>query len=110
MQNLGYFQLQATPGVWDLSLAPGRASELYSLVAPEEDEGSGLVFNTGRRRHTMVEGEGDECVRVCVCRRGCCTDVCNLARCSLGVQLRVSTVTHGAGAGLFWAYHSPEGS
>ena len=32
MQNLGYFQLQATPGIWSLSLATGRASELYELV------------------------------------------------------------------------------
>ncbi|EQC31692.1 hypothetical protein SDRG_10855 [Saprolegnia diclina VS20] len=32
MKNLGYFQLQATPGVWRLELAKGRASELYEMV------------------------------------------------------------------------------
>jgi hypothetical protein len=31
MQNLGYFQLQANPGLWELSLAEGRAQTLYLL-------------------------------------------------------------------------------
>ena len=31
MQNLGYFQLQANPGLWKLSLAEGRATELYDI-------------------------------------------------------------------------------
>jgi hypothetical protein len=31
MQNLGYFQLQAGPGVWDLQLAEGRGKELYEI-------------------------------------------------------------------------------
>ncbi|KAJ7513700.1 hypothetical protein O6H91_23G011200 [Diphasiastrum complanatum] len=29
MANLGYFQLKAAPGVWNLGLAPGRSAELY---------------------------------------------------------------------------------
>jgi UDP-glucose:glycoprotein glucosyltransferase len=28
---LGYFQLKASPGVWDLSLAPGPSSDLFSI-------------------------------------------------------------------------------
>jgi UDP-glucose:glycoprotein glucosyltransferase len=32
MQNLGYFQLQANPGLWTLSLAEGRATELFQIV------------------------------------------------------------------------------
>eukprot|EP00891_Asterochloris_glomerata_P001730 jgi/Astpho2/1730/e_gw1.00032.131.1_t len=33
MSNLGYFQLKAGPGVWDLQLAPGgRSSEAHSLL------------------------------------------------------------------------------
>jgi UDP-glucose:glycoprotein glucosyltransferase len=32
MQNLGYFQLQASPGVFDLTIAPGRGRELYSIM------------------------------------------------------------------------------
>lgn len=32
MRNLGYFQLQATPGVWALHLARGRATELFEIV------------------------------------------------------------------------------
>ncbi|GAQ80221.1 UDP-glucose:glycoprotein glucosyltransferase [Klebsormidium nitens] len=31
MANLGYFQLKAAPGVWNLSLVPGRSTELYAL-------------------------------------------------------------------------------
>lgn len=31
MHNLGYFQLQANPGVWKLTLAPGRANSLYKI-------------------------------------------------------------------------------
>lgn len=32
MKNLGYFQLQATPGVWSLHLARGRATELFNII------------------------------------------------------------------------------
>ncbi|KUF82884.1 UDP-glucose:glycoprotein glucosyltransferase [Phytophthora nicotianae] len=32
MKNLGYFQLQATPGAWSLHLARGRAAELYDII------------------------------------------------------------------------------
>ncbi|CCI43606.1 unnamed protein product [Albugo candida] len=32
MRNLGYFQLQAIPGVWSLHLARGRAANLYEIV------------------------------------------------------------------------------
>lgn len=31
MQNFGYFQLQASPGIHAITLAPGRASELYEV-------------------------------------------------------------------------------
>uniref|UniRef100_A0A383VGR8 UDP-glucose:glycoprotein glucosyltransferase n=1 Tax=Tetradesmus obliquus TaxID=3088 RepID=A0A383VGR8_TETOB len=33
MQNLGYFQLKASPGLWTLSIAPGRSQELYQLLS-----------------------------------------------------------------------------
>ena len=32
MQNLGYFQLKALPGVWSLRLADGRHSDIYAIV------------------------------------------------------------------------------
>ena len=32
MQNYGYFQLRADPGLWKVQLAAGRARELYELV------------------------------------------------------------------------------
>jgi UDP-glucose:glycoprotein glucosyltransferase len=38
MKNYGYFQLQATPGVWNLHLARGRAVELYEIVEPRTDK------------------------------------------------------------------------
>lgn len=33
MNNLGYFQLKAVPGVWSMRLAPGRSQELFSIEA-----------------------------------------------------------------------------
>ena len=36
MQNLGYYQLQANPGLYVLNLAEGRATELYTIVGGEE--------------------------------------------------------------------------
>lgn len=47
MSNLGYFQLKASPGIWDLRLAPGRSSELYTFDgsttqgASIDEEGNG---------------------------------------------------------------------
>ncbi|CAN0100930.1 unnamed protein product, partial [Ectocarpus fasciculatus] len=43
MENLGYFQLQASPGVWDLGLADGRASEVYEIVDGGSGSGGGVV-------------------------------------------------------------------
>ncbi|CAM9342800.1 unnamed protein product [Scytosiphon promiscuus] len=40
MENLGYFQLQAAPGVWELALADGRASEVYEIIG-DIDGGAG---------------------------------------------------------------------
>ncbi|KAG7382824.1 UDP-glucose:glycoprotein glucosyltransferase 2 [Phytophthora pseudosyringae] len=37
MKNLGYFQLQATPGVWSLHLARGRAAELFDIVDADNE-------------------------------------------------------------------------
>ncbi|KAL4177276.1 hypothetical protein KRP22_002209 [Phytophthora ramorum] len=37
MKNLGYFQLQATPGVWSLHLARGRAADLFNIVDPDTE-------------------------------------------------------------------------
>ena len=31
MSNLGYYQLKAAPGVYNLRLAPGRSQELYTV-------------------------------------------------------------------------------
>eukprot|EP01036_Dinobryon_divergens_P027125 gene27125-35847_t len=39
MQNLGYFQLQANPGLYILNLAEGKATELYDILDGEETLG-----------------------------------------------------------------------
>lgn len=33
MSNLGYFQLKANPGIWNLKLAEGKADEIYKMVS-----------------------------------------------------------------------------
>ncbi|OWZ06412.1 UDP-glucose:glycoprotein glucosyltransferase, partial [Phytophthora megakarya] len=37
MKNLGYFQLQATPGVWSLHLAKGRADDIFDIIDPDTE-------------------------------------------------------------------------
>jgi UDP-glucose:glycoprotein glucosyltransferase len=47
MQNLGYFQLKANPGLWKLSLAEGRASQLYTISDSEDfDSNAAIVPST----------------------------------------------------------------
>ena len=51
MQNLGYFQLKANPGVWRLSLAEGRAAALYTILdTGDSDSDGGLVWFNMRRQ------------------------------------------------------------
>jgi UDP-glucose:glycoprotein glucosyltransferase len=38
MANLGYFQLKANPGSWDLLLRDGRSSEIYSVTSHSNTE------------------------------------------------------------------------
>jgi len=39
MKNLGYFQLQASPGMWELTIAPGRGATLFTIA----DQAGGVV-------------------------------------------------------------------
>lgn len=68
MENLGYFQLQAAPGVWELALADGRASDVYEIVgeggagAGGGGDGGGAAahaapYEVGRRLQRELEGE-----------------------------------------------------
>ena len=63
MQNLGYFQLQASPGIWKLRLAEGRATELFTIVDSETD-GSILypvrTFADDMKRLLVVKKPGME--------------------------------------------------
>jgi len=51
MANLGYFQLKANPGVWDLRLRPGRSSKLYEII------------NIGNDAHSLFEERNEELVK-----------------------------------------------
>ncbi|KAF5843740.1 hypothetical protein DUNSADRAFT_8256 [Dunaliella salina] len=73
MSNLAYFQLKAAPGMWQLSLAPGRTQEIYvmqpsasdataapSAAAQEEGDGvsqGGTCSNRGSNRQACADSE-----------------------------------------------------
>lgn len=47
MQNMGYFQLKALPGLWQLTMAPGRASRLYRFENAVEVQTASIAgFNS----------------------------------------------------------------
>lgn len=59
MSNLGYFQLQAAPGVWTLSLKPGGSATLYTIASSRSmrETDSSLVSETavaGESARTQV--------------------------------------------------------
>jgi hypothetical protein len=58
MQNLGYFQLKASPGLWELSIAPGRSRDLYQIVSATS--GSALATGWGRARSPSSQVAGQE--------------------------------------------------
>lgn len=66
MSNLEYFQLKAYPGKWLLSLAPGRSSEIYSIVSstgidtgsPELGSDSEEEADAEQQQDSMDGGEG----------------------------------------------------
>jgi UDP-glucose:glycoprotein glucosyltransferase len=57
MQNLGYFQLKANPGVWSLNLAKGRGSKLFDIVRTTETE-----TETGERAEEETVAESTQVV------------------------------------------------
>ena len=40
MANLGYFQLKANPGLWNLNLRQGRSADIYAIASHEGTESS----------------------------------------------------------------------
>jgi UDP-glucose:glycoprotein glucosyltransferase len=56
MQNLGYFQLKASPGLWELSIAPGRSRDLYQIASATS--GSALKTSWGWGRRPAGGGAG----------------------------------------------------
>lgn len=69
MQNLGYFQLKAQPGVRALALAPGRATQLYDVVIPQGagrdgrlpgEARSGTLRNVGQHQQRLIGEEADD--------------------------------------------------
>jgi UDP-glucose:glycoprotein glucosyltransferase len=49
MQNLGYFQLKASPGLWELSIAPGRSRDLYQINSVTSGSAIASGWGWGRR-------------------------------------------------------------
>ncbi|KAL3679974.1 hypothetical protein R1sor_022930 [Riccia sorocarpa] len=64
MANLGYLQLKAGPGVWNLQLAPGRSTELYTLEGPGEGTDAGSIT-----KRVVVESFKGKLVRFEVVKR-----------------------------------------
>ena len=60
MQNLGYFQLQANPGLWTLSLAEGRATEIFQIVDFDTMPISVLSFASDMKRLPVKKRPGME--------------------------------------------------
>lgn len=65
MENLGYFQLQAGPGLWELALAKGRASDVYEIIGDSDAGGGGIsgaahsaAYEVARRLQRELGGEG----------------------------------------------------
>ncbi|MEW5302056.1 MAG: hypothetical protein WDW36_004866 [Sanguina aurantia] len=70
MSNLEYFQLKAYPGKWLLSLAPGRSSEMYSIVSstgidagspepgPDSEEGADAEQQQQQEQDSVAGREG----------------------------------------------------
>ncbi|ORX41875.1 hypothetical protein BCR36DRAFT_587674 [Piromyces finnis] len=52
MANLGYFQLKANPGVWELQLRSGRSAELYQII------------NVGDSINSWLDDRNDELVKL----------------------------------------------
>lgn len=61
MSNLGYYQLKANPGVWDLTLAPGRGSDIYEVQNLRTLHGASLT--------TYVDTFSSESVNLKVVKR-----------------------------------------
>jgi hypothetical protein len=55
MQNLGYFQLMANPGIWHVSLAKGRGLELFELLSPTKGP-----QELSRKGRDEIQGELDK--------------------------------------------------
>mmetsp|Transcript_29296 Transcript_29296/g.66475 ORF Transcript_29296/g.66475 Transcript_29296/m.66475 type:complete len:563 (+) Transcript_29296:19-1707(+) len=65
MQNLGYFQLQALPGLYTLDTAPGRASRMYAVQNELVHAGGGMTvavrsYQDELRRLSVQKRPGQE--------------------------------------------------
>ena len=68
MSNLGYFQLPAAPGAFDLALRPGRSAQIYAIARPVFDlhggdgggEGGGNGGGEGGKDSDDEEGGGEK--------------------------------------------------
>lgn len=61
MQNLGYYQLQAQPGLYSLQLAEGRASELFTIdgATLSSDNSANYEFGNTEKANTTGTADND---------------------------------------------------
>ena len=58
MANLGYLQFKVTPGVYDLSIRPGRGQEVFELESVGNDGWDSLGVNVTGTEVTLTSFEG----------------------------------------------------
>ncbi|KAJ0400835.1 hypothetical protein ATCC90586_005228 [Pythium insidiosum] len=97
MKNLGYFQLQATPGVWSLHLARGRAVELYEILDSETER----VLSS---RNVIVSDFGSHVEQLLVRKRQGMEHEELLAPSQTGTKAKADVEPIGQDAGLLGSY------
>mmetsp|Transcript_15299 Transcript_15299/g.41363 ORF Transcript_15299/g.41363 Transcript_15299/m.41363 type:complete len:1550 (+) Transcript_15299:445-5094(+) len=80
MSNMAYFQLKAAPGMWQLSLAPGRTQEIYVMQPSSTDAAAPAT--------AASKEEGDGVPQTGTCgSRGSNEQACDESKLSTGVVL-----------------------
>lgn len=58
MANLGYFQFKVTPGVYDLSIRPGRGREVYDMASTGTEGWNSKATNETGTEVTLASFDG----------------------------------------------------
>lgn len=65
MANLGYFQLKASPGAWNLKLRPGRSEQIYTIVGHENTQ----PISSNENVITLIHNFRSSVIKVRVAKR-----------------------------------------